>query len=122
MTFVFCGCGPFSSAPAPVLIASGSGNGDAGGTWTSHFMVPSEPWKFSFTLDCSRIRTWSFDVTLEKMYPKDYFQAIPMSLGWNNGQGRASTTVSPRITYTGEFWFIVRASSGCRWAIRAPPG
>jgi len=112
--------GPLGSTPAGTLDASGGGNGDAGGTWTSHFSVRSAPWRFAFSFDCRHAAGWSFDVTLERMYPKAYYQPVPLDLGWSQGQGPAGATVDQTIRQPGEFWFIVRASSGCSWRVRAP--
>jgi hypothetical protein len=114
------GCSPFGAAPARSLATAGTGNGDAGGTWTPHFRVVAQPWRFSFAIDCRHARHFSFDVTLEQMHQNDYYDAVPLSLGWSAGHGPASATATPRIARSGEFWFIIRASSGCRWRVRAP--
>jgi hypothetical protein len=113
-------CGPFGSSVGSSLTVSGTGNGDAGGTWTRHFRVTRAPWRFSFRVDCRRAHDWDFDVTLEQMHQDDYFDAVPLDLGWSSGQGPATTVAVRRISAPGEFWFIVRAGKGCSWSVRAP--
>jgi hypothetical protein len=113
------GCVPIASPSRHQLCVSGAGNGDAGGTWTDHFSVPRQPWKFTVHIDCSHAGSWGFDVTLEQMHPRGYFDAVPIGLGWSAGQGPASATAVKTIHRTGEFWFIVRAARGCTWSVRS---
>lgn len=65
---------------------------------------------------------WGFDVTLEQMHDRGYFDAVPINLGWSSGQGPASSTTSRSTQRAGEFWFIVRSATGCTWKIRVTAG
>jgi hypothetical protein len=118
---LIAGCGPFASSPGHSIDSSGSGPGTASGTWTDHFLVSRAPWQFIFHVDCAQAaRGWNVDLTLEKMYPRSYYQPVPIDVGWSQGSGPVRATVSRRITGTGEFWFIVRTDDGCTWRLRAP--
>jgi hypothetical protein len=120
---VLAGCGLSGASPSPSLAVSGTGSGDASGTWTSHFTVDRGTWRFAFHLDCSRAHTWSFDVTLEKMHSDNYFDAVPLDLGWSAAPGKPGTIALTRsVRGSGEFWYIVRASRGCEWRLAAPTG
>jgi hypothetical protein len=56
------------------------------------------------------------------MHQDNYFDAVPLDLGWSSGHGPSSTSTTRTISGAGEFWFIIRAGSGCSWSLRAPAG
>jgi hypothetical protein len=114
-------CGPFSSSLSHRIDISGSGSGTASGTWTDHFIASRAPWSLLFRIDCSGASShWNVDLTLEKMYQNDYYQPVPIHVGWSQRTGPIRASVTRRVAVSGEFWFIVYADSGCTWRIMVP--